>query len=386
MASQLYQCRVCGIDYASRGREWRNKKKCVWFPKQPPKHLPKRLWQAPAGQLLCGQCRSPTTCQVTGNASGPEKTIAKQKFKLRKGSNKLAREKRKVKEAKQKIKKLKDVSARKPKATGDFAAFCKEKKVSANELRLFRKVRHWLFKRRKAGAGIRDVVEPLLDCLNNDRLPHEHIFYEYIRRAAVNLNRKSLADARWGKRIMDLIAAAQCVRGGKPVLASLRGMAGAGEGRSAPLATILNKINLPTPDESSVRRHIIKNSVDPKFRYGVSELKMLHAVRELCGGQVPSSWKTVIQLSASSSCGRTRGLLSVPSALTISRRSLAPLLCTANTSRSLWRSQVGCATLSTARSCAAQPRSSSASRSHRLARPSMRRARILPKKMQPMHA
>ena len=40
-------------------------------------------------------------------------------------------------------------------------------------------------------------------------------------------------------------------------------------------------------DESSVRRHIIKNSVDPKFRYGVSELKMLHAVRELCGGQVP---------------------------------------------------------------------------------------------------
>ena len=30
---------------------------------------------------------------------------------------------------KQKIKKLKDVSARKPKATGDFAAFCKEKKV-----------------------------------------------------------------------------------------------------------------------------------------------------------------------------------------------------------------------------------------------------------------
>ena len=35
--------------------------------------------------------------------------------------------KRKVKEAKQKIKKLKDVSARKPKATGDFAAFCKEK-------------------------------------------------------------------------------------------------------------------------------------------------------------------------------------------------------------------------------------------------------------------
>jgi len=229
MASQLYQCRVCGIDYASRGREWRNKKKCVWFPKQPPKHLPKRLWQAPAGQLLCGQCRSPTTCQVTGNASGPEKTIAKQKFKLRKGSNKLAREKRKVKEAKQKIKKLKDVSARKPKATGDFAAFCKEKKVSANELRLFRKVRHWLFKRRKAGAGIRDVVEPLLDCLNNDRLPHEHIFYEYIRRAAVNLNRKSLADARWGQRIMDLIAAAQCVRGGKPVLASLRGMAGAGE-------------------------------------------------------------------------------------------------------------------------------------------------------------
>ena len=47
-----------------------------------------------------------------------------------------------------------------------------------------------------------------------------------------------------------------------------------------------------------------------------------------------------VQLSASSSCGRTRGLLSVPSALTISRRSLAPLLCTANTSRSLWRSQV----------------------------------------------
>ena len=70
--------------------------------------------------------------------------------------------------------------------------------VSANELRLFRKVRHWLSKRRKAGAGIRDVVEPLLDCLNNDRLPHEHIFYEYIRRAALNLNRKSLADARWG--------------------------------------------------------------------------------------------------------------------------------------------------------------------------------------------
>ena len=70
--------------------------------------------------------------------------------------------------------------------------------VSANELRLFRKVRYWLSKRRKAGAGIRDVVEPLLDCLNNDRLPHEHIFYEYIRRAALNLNRKSLADARWG--------------------------------------------------------------------------------------------------------------------------------------------------------------------------------------------
>ena len=82
MASQLYQCRVCGIDYASRGREWRKKKKCVWFPKPPPKHVPKRLWQAPAGQLLCGQCRSPTTCQVTGNASGPEKTIAKQKLKL----------------------------------------------------------------------------------------------------------------------------------------------------------------------------------------------------------------------------------------------------------------------------------------------------------------
>ena len=41
-------------------------------------------------------------------------------------------------------------------------------------------------------------MEPLLDCLNNDRLPHEHIFYEYIRRAALNLNRKSLADARWG--------------------------------------------------------------------------------------------------------------------------------------------------------------------------------------------
>ena len=129
MASQQYQCRVCGVDYASRGREWRKKKKCVWFPKQPPKHLPKRLWQAPAGQLLCGQCRSPTTCQVTGNASGPEKTIAKQKLKLRKGSKKLAREKRKVKEAKQKIKKLEDVSARKPKATGDFAAFCEEKKV-----------------------------------------------------------------------------------------------------------------------------------------------------------------------------------------------------------------------------------------------------------------
>jgi len=362
MASQLYQCRVCGIDYASRGREWRNKKKCVWFPKQPPKHLPKRLWQAPAGQLLCGQCRSPTTCQVTGNASGPEKTIAKQKFKLRKGSNKLAREKRKVKEAKQKIKKLKDVSARKPKATGDFAAFCKEKKVSANELRLFRKVRHWLFKRRKAGAGIRDVVEPLLDCLNNDRLPHEHIFYEYIRRAAVNLNRKSLADARWGKRIMDLIAAAQCVRGGKPVLASLRGMAGAGEGRSAPLATILNKINLPTPDESSVRRHIIKNSVDPKFRYGVSELKMLHAVRELCGGQVPSA-RVGDQLPPEAA--------PVPEAVPFP---VVDML------------MVGCATLSTARSCAAQPRSSSASRSHRLARPSMRRACILPKKMQPMHA
>ena len=60
------------------------------------------------------------------------------------------------------------------------------------------KRRYWLSKRRKAGAGIRDVVEPLLDCLNNDRLPHEHIFYEYIRRAALNLNRKSLADARWG--------------------------------------------------------------------------------------------------------------------------------------------------------------------------------------------
>ena len=103
-------------------------------PGKPPKHLPKRLWQAPAGQLLCGQCRSPTTCQVTGNASGPEKTIAKQKFKLQKRSKKLAREKCKVKEAKQKIKKLKDVSARKPKATGDFAAFCKEKKVLAVQL------------------------------------------------------------------------------------------------------------------------------------------------------------------------------------------------------------------------------------------------------------
>ena len=42
-------------------------------------------------------------------------------------------------------------------------------------------------------------------------------------------------------------------------------------------------------DESSVRRHIIKNSVDPKFRYSISELKMLRAVRELCGGQVPSA-------------------------------------------------------------------------------------------------
>ena len=31
MASQQYQCRVCGIDYASRGREWRKKKLCVWF-------------------------------------------------------------------------------------------------------------------------------------------------------------------------------------------------------------------------------------------------------------------------------------------------------------------------------------------------------------------
>ena len=39
--------------------------------------------------------------------------------------------------------------------------------------------------------------------------------------------------------------------------------------------------------ESSVRSHIIQNSVDPKFRYGSSELKMLRAIRELCGGEVP---------------------------------------------------------------------------------------------------
>ena len=44
---------------------------------------------------------------------------------------------------------------------------------------------------------------------------------------------------------MDLIAAAQCIRGGKPVLASLRGTAGAGEGRFAPLEKIIGNINFP---------------------------------------------------------------------------------------------------------------------------------------------
>ena len=48
-----------------------------------------------------------------------------------------------------------------------------------------------------------------------------------------------------GRRIMDLIAAAQCIRGGKPVLASLRGTAGAGEGRFAPLEKIIGNINFP---------------------------------------------------------------------------------------------------------------------------------------------
>ena len=129
MVSELYQCRVCGIDYEWRGRDWRKKKQCVWFPKQTPKHLPKRLWRAPAGQLLCGQCRCPTTCQVTDNASGPEKTIAKQKAKLRKGSKKLAKEKRKAKVAQEKVKKLVNVSARKPGTVSGFAAFCKEKRV-----------------------------------------------------------------------------------------------------------------------------------------------------------------------------------------------------------------------------------------------------------------
>jgi len=244
MKFNKHQCRACGKDHSKQSKDWRRKNNCRPWPTPDPAHLPKRSWKAPNAGMICGDCRQ-IKHKVTRVATSLQKKSSKQTAKLREQSKKLSKTKVTLKVVREQVKKLEHVSARKPETTSDFAAFCKEKRVSATELRVFRKVRLWLSKRRKAGASVKDVVEPLLDILNNGRLPCDHIFYEYIRRCAVNLNRKHIAAARWGRRIMDLIAAAQCIRGGKPVLASLRGTAGAGEGRFAPLEKIIGTINFP---------------------------------------------------------------------------------------------------------------------------------------------
>jgi hypothetical protein len=65
-----------------------------------------------------------------------------------------------------------------------------------------------------------------------------------------------------GTDIMKFVAGAQCHRGGKTVLRYLRGPAGAGERRDAPLEDIIKHINLlfretpPPPPPSPTHTHI----------------------------------------------------------------------------------------------------------------------------------
>jgi len=200
MKFNKHQCRACGKDHSKQSKDWRRKNNCRPWPTPDPAHLPKKSWKAPNAGMICGDCRQ-IKHKVTRVATSLQKKSSKQTAKLREQSKKLSKTKVTLKVVREQVKKLEHVSARKPETTSDFAAFCKEKRVSATELRVFRKVRLWLSKRRKAGASVKDVVEPLLDILNNGRLPCDHIFYEYIRRCAVNLNRKHIAAARWVERI-----------------------------------------------------------------------------------------------------------------------------------------------------------------------------------------
>lgn len=161
------------------------------------------------------------------------------------------------------------------------------------KIRQWRSVRKGLAKRSK--GKLVDIVEPLLDRLIEGRINPGQIMYKYFGKVFANLGRKSLQHARWGTDIMKFVAGAQCHRGGKTVLRYLRGPAGAGERRDAPLEDIIENINLLFPDESSVPKFIKDDSVDPNFNFGLSEKTLLHVFKQYCGGDaaVPTVTSTV---------------------------------------------------------------------------------------------
>ena len=89
-----YQCRVCGVDSEKRGRKWRREKNWRPWPDQRLPHLPRRVWKAPNGQMLCKECR---TREDHEDAEPLERENALQKAKLRERSLQLGSATKKLK-------------------------------------------------------------------------------------------------------------------------------------------------------------------------------------------------------------------------------------------------------------------------------------------------
>ena len=89
-----YQCRVCGVDSERRGQKWRRDKNWRPWPDQRLPHLPRRVWKAPNGQMLCKECR---TREDHEDAEPLERENALQKAKLRERSLQLQSANKKLK-------------------------------------------------------------------------------------------------------------------------------------------------------------------------------------------------------------------------------------------------------------------------------------------------
>ena len=93
--------------------------------------------KTPPKETLAGSCMSaavqamslPNNLPGHRQHLGPRKDCCEAKNAALKRLEEAGKEKHTAKEAKQQTRKLDDVSAYKPKAIGDFVAFCKEEKV-----------------------------------------------------------------------------------------------------------------------------------------------------------------------------------------------------------------------------------------------------------------